>query len=641
MVYGIIEPAALEALDIKISEGQDGKTAAQLRYEALGQYVLNHGVERTLNAIMSVSVSDTGSNKGFSFLNTDQFNRNFRSLIYIPNEQRELWVQKIDQDGNPRNGAVFGLYDNPNCTGNPVSQGTTSTVNIAGPGQKDNLQEGILIFSPRPEDEGNAHMAWADSSRTQYYLKEISAPAGCNLNPTVIPVVVGTYSIYADAGRAGDGVSVLAGVGRLTQTMRQYAMGNDVDITLQDITAFGQFQPSGNTSVLPQDWEDMQLKTTVDQKILRFMNLHFGRNAVVDYGLHDQDGGQFFKPFFVTDEGFIRARVQQNYEALTKPIYDTVVSDTNKDNLKETNLTNLFSLLNVVVVTDQTFPDTETGRLTISKHVEGTGLNAADYTQNFSFTLKLIGSDGKPLAGEYQFYGTDKAGTLKNGDTFPLHHDESITILGLPEGTRFEVVEETPGGWHVFPKSGTVGGAIADGQTSSAQFRNRKTPLPDVGSLTISKTVTGGGDRAKEFTFTVTLKDKAGAELTGSFSYDGAKEGTISSGGTITLRHGQSVTITGLPVGTQYTVTEAKADGYTTTSSGETGTIPNGSSADAAFSNYIEPEKPAPGTGSLTIRKTVTGSGDRSKDFTFTVTFSTGGSYPYSGSKTGSISSGC
>ncbi len=50
--------------------------------------------------------------RGFSFLNTDQFERNFRSIIYIPNEQRELRVRKIDEDGKSINGATFTLYKN-------------------------------------------------------------------------------------------------------------------------------------------------------------------------------------------------------------------------------------------------------------------------------------------------------------------------------------------------------------------------------------------------------------------------------------------------------------------------------------------------------------------------------------------------
>jgi small subunit ribosomal protein S2 len=31
----------------------------------------------------------------------------------------------------------------------------------------------------------------------------------------------------------------------------------------------------------------------------------------MDYGLHDEDGGQVYDPFFVTDTGFIRTRIQR------------------------------------------------------------------------------------------------------------------------------------------------------------------------------------------------------------------------------------------------------------------------------------------------------------------------------------------
>ena len=87
-------------------------------------------------------------------------------------------------------------------------------------------------------------MVWANSTNSRYYLKETKAPSGYPLNGTVTPVVVGVYGIYADAGTPDNGVSVAADVGCLTQTMRQYAMGNDVDVTLQDLTAFMQVQSS-------------------------------------------------------------------------------------------------------------------------------------------------------------------------------------------------------------------------------------------------------------------------------------------------------------------------------------------------------------------------------------------------------------
>ena len=306
----------------------------------------------------------------YKLLEVNQFNRDFRSMIYIPNERRELWVLKVDQDGKPLKEAQFGLYDNERCDGTPVASGVTD-------------DKGMLIFSPTGQENGTGHtkMDWADSStETRYYLQEIGAPEGYTQNTTKIPVVVGSYSIYADAGNADDGVTVMAGVGKLTQTMRQYAEGNDVDITLQDITAFMQTQPGGNGFSLT-DWKDAVLEGT---NILRSMNLHFGKNAEVDYGLHDEDGGENFKPFFVTDTGFIRARVQQM--ALNDK-YENPNEGVNRDVLGDTDLTNLFSLLNVVVVTDKTIADTNTGKLTISKKVTGSNLTPADYTKKFKFKV--------------------------------------------------------------------------------------------------------------------------------------------------------------------------------------------------------------------------------------------------------------
>lgn len=581
MVYGMIEPAALRDLGIKTD------LSAEEKYAALGEYVKANGAEATLKKIMAVTVAGTGSGQGFSFLNVDQFNRNFRSLIYVPNEQRELWVQKVTQDGVPLNGAVFGLYTDKGCT-KEVARGTTGTVDG---------RDGLLIFSPRnDEGDGHAQVIWANTAeRTHYYLKEISAPAGYDKNPTVIPVVVGTYSIYADAGDEDDGVVVMAGVGKLTQTMRKFASDGDVDITLRDIRAFGQYQPSENTNVQPVDWKDMELRSTIG-KVLRSMDLHFGINNEVDYGLHDVDGGKMYQPFFISDTGYIRVRVEQNYPALagTDPKYaDTVKTDTNKDCLDGVDLTNLFSLLNVVVVTDKkTSPAPDTGELTISKQVLGE-VDKADYLKNFSFIVELTDDKGVPLPGSYYFWGQDKAGTLKSGDTVLLHHDEAITIQGLPAGTRYRVREVEADGWYVFPISGEIEGSVVTGAEEQAEFSNQKTPFPEEGALSIQKTVTGDGDQKREFTFTVVLKTADGQSFDESrkFPYEGNDDlkGEVASGGQIKLRHGQHITIRHLPVGTQYTVVEAEAnqDGYTTTAEGESGSIDNGETAQAKFINHI------------------------------------------------------
>ncbi len=447
MVYGIISPNALSAADIS---GGD----ANARYQSLKEKLASDSGD-ILKTIL-------GTENGFRFLNLDQFNRDLRSMIYIPNERRELWVQKIDQDGKPLPGAKFGLYE---TAGDALKTSGTTDSN------------GMLIFSPNAPDgnqAGYAKMMWTDSTNTDYYLKEISAPAGYELNDTVIRIKVGTYSIYADAGTADDGVKVMAGVGRLTQTMRQYARDNHIDVTLQDLTAFMQTQPSGSFSLT--GWGDAKLAGT---GVVRSMNLHFGKNARVDYGLHDQDGGQNLDPYFVTDTGYVRARVQQNYAALKGVQYDGAKDGVHYDNLGDTDITNLFSLLNIVVVTDRNQNAPETGQLTISKELTGTGLAEADYTKSFTFTVTLTDENGGALTGDYKyfFYGSDKSGYISNGEkTLLLHHDDSVTILGLPKGTKFTVTEKSESGWHVTPEGGTVSGTIEKDGNFQANFTNSKDP---------------------------------------------------------------------------------------------------------------------------------------------------------------------
>lgn len=138
----------------------------------------------------------------------------------------------------------------------------------------------------------------------------------------------------------------MAGVGKLTQTMIQYASNGEVNITLRDITAFAQTQPSGSFAL--RGWVDDTLQGTDGEPVVRQMNLHYGKNAVVDYGLSDADGGANYEPFFVTDEGFLRTRVQQNLHAHDDPT-DPDYSDANADNLGDLDITGLFSLINTVV----------------------------------------------------------------------------------------------------------------------------------------------------------------------------------------------------------------------------------------------------------------------------------------------------
>ena len=107
------------------------------------------------------------------------------------------------------------------------------------------------------------------------------------------------------------------------------------------------------------------------------------------------------------------------------------------------------------------------------------------------------------------------------------------------------------------------------------------TNTPNKGTLTVTKTVAGnGGDKSKEFAFTVELNDSS---ITGRYGDIEFTNGVA----TFTLKDGESKTAENLPEGTEYTVTENdySGDGYTTAATGTTGKISKNVSLVAAFTN--------------------------------------------------------
>ena len=222
------------------------------------------------------------------------------------------------------------------------------------------------------------------------------------------------------------------------------------------------------------------------------------------------------------------------------------------------------------------------GSLTVRKTVGG---NAGDTVSAFGFRVVLTDENGNPLGESYPYSGS-RRGTVRSGETLMLAHGESVTVEGLPTGTRYEITETDSRG-HTVRSSGSTG-EISSEAASFADFVNiRNITYPEIptGSLTVGKTVGEGGDASREFAFTVKFFDPSGREILGRFAYSGSKSGSISSGGTILLKHGESVTITGLPAGTVYSVTEAPNDGYISVSTGENGTVIHGGEEMASFVN--------------------------------------------------------
>ena len=107
----------------------------------------------------------------------------------------------------------------------------------------------------------------------------------------------------------------------------------------------------------------------------------------------------------------------------------------------------------------------------------------------------------------------------------------------------------------------------ANGNKVPAEFTNTYNSY----SLEVTKTVKGNfGDLGDTFTFYITLggadgKDNnyASANVTVSDATNAANGKTWTIGGgqqTVTLKHGQTITVSNLPVGVTYTVTEKKTN---------------------------------------------------------------------------------
>ena len=232
------------------------------------------------------------------------------------------------------------------------------------------------------------------------------------------------------------------------------------------------------------------------------------------------------------------------------------------------------------------------GNLVITKTVEG---ESADYAKGFEFTVTLSDTTINGVYGDVEF--------VDGVAVFTLAHGESATIVGLPNGVEYTVVE-TADEDYITTYTGATG-VIEDSVIKTADFLN----VYREGDLTVTKTVTGEwADLEKEFTFTVTLSEAVNGTFGDMTFVDGVA--------TFTLKNGETATALNLPADVTYTVTEAEYNEYLTTSTGETGIIVDGETAEAAFNNHYN-------LGNLIITKTVTGEwADLEKEFAFTVTLS-------------------
>ena len=181
-----------------------------------------------------------------------------------------------------------------------------------------------------------------------------------------------------------------------------------------------------------------------------------------------------------------------------------------------------------------------------------------------------------------------------------VNDDQQGILYDTDPWTLTITVEDVDGQLTIDPTGGAVYTRAAEGgeqiSTGSAAFRNT---YKGTGDLKVTKAVSGSrGSTTKDFTFTVTLTAADGSPVNGTFPAEGGSlytavaapavtEVTFTEGrAEFTLRHGQTLTIQGLPDKAAYTVTESDNAGYSVTASGQAGEISNDHTAEAGFRNY-------------------------------------------------------
>lgn len=224
-----------------------------------------------------------------------------------------------------------------------------------------------------------------------------------------------------------------------------------------------------------------------------------------------------------------------------------------------------------------------TGDLLLSKTVDGKG---ADKEKEFRFELTMKTKDGKALQGSFPLdsgkgKGT-KTGTIyfdENGKgTISLKDRESAYITGLPEGTTYDVKETAYADWTPSLLDNTTwDGSIQKDTPSEIKVKNT---YEGKRQLTVKKTVEGSmGSKTKQFQFQLKLTAPEGQVLPTELKYTKGDEiKTMQLKNDVyefTLAHEETIVIKGIPSQSTYTVTEVdgKSNGYTVTSTNDTGTI--------------------------------------------------------------------
>lgn len=442
-VFGVNTNGDYE-VTVRSLPGDIEKYAAMMKDKSKAEYTV--AVYHTTASSLAGATKDNTS-----MVQYQTTNRQFSTVIHLTNVQNRLFVQKVDDLGEPVNGATFQLYQAKDVTGN-----SPSTYAIK-PGAEpyDTVQTNDATYPY--EIKGTACFP-LDSKNPKplikgtYYLRESVSPDGYEINNTITKVIVDDSGVYVDAGEEPDGVRSMSGPGSLIASLAQFGSPDSIDNTLTHIK--GKLQSAavdangnltwgqtctaqGVTPSLAGNWMHMRYdKTTQGTKtVLRYVEDGGDRN------------GQLATIF--ADTGINRMALYQDDDA------------TNGTDLGTLQLNHLFTTATAVQYTDR-----RVARLQVTKTVTAdSGLTAP--TKDFTFKFTLPDSEKGYEAHVFDANGKSAGNsfTLKNGGTHSIKAGETIRVYDLKKGDSYSVSELTTKGEE---SSGNVLASIVNTVTGSA-----------------------------------------------------------------------------------------------------------------------------------------------------------------------------
>ncbi len=468
------------------------------------------------------------------------FDRTFGAKIEVPNLCNRLLVQKFDEGGKLINGAIFALFKADENGSYIAEDGTkvtleegkyTTEVHFNANNDTESYavirtDDGKTIKSVEQRRTNSVVLAGTDGTcvfgirqkvldEGCYYLQEVEAPPGYQINPTPVMVRVTDEAIYANAGKAKDGVQVARGPGYIASTLHKAASAGDVDNTLtwiyqklrvsSESTSFKDLSPSGR---LTWDYaKDADGKELASYLIYTREAQHLGeKRFLANYRVDEENDRPAMAGTvrthiqqIVTDVGWSYNEIYQDYEYGINKVKENGKNANYTDLRAEGDISDLFSRSVYVQVTDE-----KSSNLEISKTVAGI-IEDSSTSDVFTFTITVEGAAGEY---EYAIYSSSDSerktpvgtGKISSGGTINLKNGQAAVITGLPVGAKYTVTETSADGYitsYRIDGADSVTGNTAHGtlnwkegvdgaHISTVAFTNTR-PL----DLTLNKYVTG------------------------------------------------------------------------------------------------------------------------------------------------------